>query len=78
MCDIHAKNLFLNLGKLNHIWNEITLFRMLCYQKEFYCMPNQSEKCNYKPNLVQINNNVDSCIACMDDLETYIYFYASK
>ena len=51
-----ARNLFLNSVKLNQIWIVITLCNdWFVHQKELHLVLDQSEKCNYNPNLVWLN-----------------------
>ena len=62
----HNNTRFLNGGRnvwqssfwflLNQIWIVITLTWLIWHQTEFHLVPNQSEKYNYNPNLVRINN----------------------
>ena len=52
---IHKENYFLNLVDLYQILIVVTLFRLIWYQTEHSLVPNHSEKGNYNPNLVKIN-----------------------
>ena len=41
------------LVESNRILTVITLFPLICHQIDFRLVPNQSEKCNDNPNLMQ-------------------------
>ena len=56
-------NILPNLFNLYQIWIVITLLRLILHQTEFRLEPDESEKCNYNPNLVWIISNLRR-IAC--------------
>ena len=49
----------MNLIQLNLLWIVIILFRLIWHQREFRLVLNQSEKCNYNPDLVQQDSYID-------------------
>ena len=62
---VNTDTYYLNLVKSNQTWIVITLYRLIQHRMEFCLALNQSEKCNYSPNLVYINQIWKRFLKCL-------------